>query len=327
MQTIVKALIGLGILACSVFSLPSFGQWFSEQQAIMGTRVYAEIWAEQPEQGQQALAAVMQIMRQVDADMSPYIESSELYKINALAASSTVTVCPELFALIQRANKVSELTQGAFDITFASAGFMYDYRHGQKPDAQALAQVTPAINYHLLQLAPAERTIHFADPRVKIDLGGIAKGYAVQRAIVQLRNMGIRHALVSAGGDTGLLGDRLGRPWLVGIQDPRQKQRQAVKLPLADEAISTSGDYERYFEADGQRFHHILNPKTGDSAREVQSVSIIGPDAEMTDALSTSVFVLGVQSGLALVNTLPDYEAVIIDNQRKMHYSAGLLAQ
>jgi thiamine biosynthesis lipoprotein len=130
--------------------------------------------------------------------------------------------------------------------------------------------------------------------------------------------------LISAGGDSRLLGDHQGRPWHIGIQAPRNKNAMAAVLPLSDCAISTSGDYERYFEADGIRYHHIISPKTGHSANSVQSVTIIGPNATRTDALSTSIFVLGGAAGMALINRLEDVEAVIIDNQGRMLTSTGL---
>jgi thiamine biosynthesis lipoprotein len=158
---------------------------------------------------------------------------------------------------------------------------------------------------------------------VRIDLGGIAKGYAVDRSIALLRDAGTENALVSAGGDTRVIGKRWKHPWQVGIRDPR-KQGIMTMIPLEDAAISTSGDYERYFEQDGVRYHHILNPGTGDSAREVQSTSIIGQSATDTDALSTSVFVLGVAKGLDLINRTADTEAIIIDNKGLLHYSDGL---
>ena len=156
-----------------------------------------------------------------------------------------------------------------------------------------------------------------------IDLGGIAKGYAVDRSIELLARAGIRNALVSAGGDTRVMGKRREWPWQVGIRDPR-KDGIVSMIPLEDAAISTSGDYERFFEQDGVRYHHILNPGTGDSAREVHSASVIGMQATDTDALSTSVFVLGVNKGLALINRIPDTEAIIIDNRGLLHYSDGL---
>ena len=131
-------------------------------------------------------------------------------------------------------------------------------------------------------------------------------------------------ARVTAGGDSRLLGDRRGQPWMVGVQNPRDKDQVVVTLPLENEAISTSGDYERFFEEDGERYHHIIEPSTGQPAAEVRSTTIIGPDAVLTDALSTSVFVMGVDQGLRLIATLPDYEGIVIDAEGQMFYSDGL---
>ena len=135
---------------------------------------------------------------------------------------------------------------------------------------------------------------------------------------------GVRHARVTAGGDTRLLGDRRGTPWMVGVQNPRDDTDVAVTIPLENEAISTSGDYERYFEEDGERYHHIIVPSTGAPAGEVHSTTIIGPDAVITDALSTSVFIMGVDQGLQLISALPDYEGIVIDASGRMFYSDGL---
>jgi thiamine biosynthesis lipoprotein len=218
------------------------------------------------------------------------------------------------------------MSDGAFDVTYASVGYLYDYRRHERPTEQQIHTALAAVDWRQVQVDPAERTIRFLRPGMRIDLGGIAKGYAVDRCTEMLRAMGIEHAMVNAGGDTRLLGDRRGKPWIVGVRDPRSDGRMVTRLPLENEAISTSGDYERYFEEDGVRYHHILVPGTGKAAREVRSVSIIGPDATTTDGLSTTVFVLGVRRGLALVERLPGIEAVIVDEDGRIFHSQGLVA-
>jgi thiamine biosynthesis lipoprotein len=220
----------------------------------------------------------------------------------------------------------SELTHGAFDITFASVGFLYDYRKGVRPTDIEREQATELINYHNLLLDEKRRTIAYSKPGVHIDLGGIAKGHAVDRCIALLQVMGIKQALVTAGGDSRMIGDRwAGRPWNIGVRDPRDEKKLIAVIPLENVAVSTSGDYERYFDEDGVRYHHIINPKSGDSARGMHSATLIGPDATTTDALSTSVFILGVDEGLALVNRLPDIDAILVDAEGHLHYSDGLL--
>jgi thiamine biosynthesis lipoprotein len=256
--------------------------------------------------------------------MSTWKPDSDLSRINNTAAHSPASVGGELRRLITRALAFSELTGGAFDITYASAGRYYDYRKGSTPSESELEQALPAIDYRHVVIDADNSTVRYRHPGVSIDLGGIAKGYAVDRGMNILQEAGIEHALVSAGGDTRVIGSRWGRAWQVGIRDPRNDEGIVTMIPLVNRAISTSGDYERYFEADGVRYHHILNPGTGKSAGAVRSVSIIGNTATTTDALSTSVFVLGVDKGLQLVNRQAGIEAVIIDNEGKMHFSSGL---
>ncbi len=317
----------LALFTCFVLSVidtPALADWVRIEEAVMGTRVSAEVWHEDKATAEAGVAAVFDEMRRIDALMSPYKPESELSRINANAAKGAMPIGDELAELIARSFEFSELTGGAFDITFASVGHMYNYREGVKPDEQAIDEALPAINYHHVILDREAGTIRFAREGVKIDLGGIAKGYAVERAIALLRERGIGHAYVSAGGDSRILGDRLGRPWVIGVRHPRQREKIVAKIPLQDEALSTSGDYERYFEEDGVRYHHILDPGTGKSVGEVRSVTILGPDATSTDALSTSVFVLGVEKGITLINRLDGFEAIVVDREGRLHYSSGL---
>ena len=290
----------------------------------MGTAINVELWHEDAEQGRVLTQSVMDEMQRIDDLMSTYKPESKLSAVNANAANAPVHVSTELFTLIEHALDFSQVTSGAFDITYASAGQHYDYRTGKKPDKQQLQTALPAINYRHIKLDSQQSTVEFLYPGVRIDLGGIAKGYAVDRSIGMLQDAGVSNALVSAGGDTRVIGKRWDRPWNVGIRNPRSKDSIVSMIPLEDSAISTSGDYERYFEEDGVRYHHILNPGTGKSAHEIHSSSIIGSIATDTDALSTSVFVLGVERGLQLINSIPDTEAIIIDNTGRMHYSTGL---
>ncbi|MEJ2611158.1 MAG: FAD:protein FMN transferase [Candidatus Thiodiazotropha sp.] len=299
-------------------------EWVSATDAIMGTRVAVELWHDDRQEGEVAVQAVLDEFRRLDEKLSPYKKSSELSLVNQMAAEQPVPISSEFYWLLEQSQAYAKLTKGAFDITFASIGHQYDYRTGKKPSQKSTQQTLPLINYQHLQLNPNHSTLFFRQPGVRIDLGGIAKGYAVDQGIALLQQRGIKHALISAGGDSRLLGDHQGRPWHIGIQAPRDQGAMAAVLPLSDSAISTSGDYERYFEADGIRYHHIISPKTGRSASMVQSVTIIGPNATRTDALSTSIFVLGPKAGMALINRLDDIEAVIIDKQGKMLTSEGL---
>lgn len=306
------------------YSHASTAEWAKKRASIMGTEVAVEVWHEDSAKAATALGSVIQEMQRVDHLMSTHKETSELTLVNQRAAVEPVPVSAELYNLIDKSLKCSVKTQGAFDVTYASVGYLYDYRHASRPQQSEIQSALQAVDYRLVRLDADKQTITFKREGMRIDLGGIAKGYAVDQSIKILERQGIRHARVTAGGDTRVLGSRLGRPWTVGVRHPRSNKQMVAVIPLMDEAISTSGDYERYFDESGIRYHHIINPETGDSAREVRSVSIIGPKAVMTDALSTSVFVLGVESGLELINSMDDYEAIIVDKSGSMRYSKGL---
>ena len=314
----------LPLLAVLLFPALARAEWHYREEAIMGTRVAVELWSEDAALAQRAMDEVIAEMRRTDELMSTYKPESQLSQVNAHAHERPVQVDADIIEVVARALEMSRLSGGAFDITYASVGYLYDFRAHQRPSNQQIAAALPGVDYRQVQVDRDARTIRFLRPGVRIDLGGIAKGYAVDRSIERLRGLGIEHAMVNAGGDTRLLGDRRGKPWVVGIRDPRNEGRMVTRLPLEEEAISTSGDYERYFEEDGVRYHHILVPGTGRSARGVRSATVIGADATLTDALSTTVFVLGVEHGMRLIAQLPGVEAVVVDDQGRIYYSDGL---
>ena len=304
--------------------MPAFAEWQEDTIPLMGTEVSVRLWHEDPEIGASLIEEVFAEARRIDALMSTYKEDSRISEINRSAASEPVIAGDELFQLIERSLDISVLTRGAFDITYDSVGQHYDFRSGQRPDAATVEAERKLIDYRFVELDDAAGTVRFRQPGVRINLGGIAKGYAVERGVDILRAHGVRHGIVTAGGDSRLLGDRRGQPWMVGIRDPRVDGKVAISVPLEDEASSTSGDYERYFEEGDVRYHHIIQPSTGEPAGGVHSATVFGPDAVITDALSTSVFVLGVDAGLTLIATLPDYESIVIDADGRIYYSDGL---
>jgi FAD:protein FMN transferase len=317
----IQAILAGGLVLAA---LPARAEWFSRDEAIMGTAVRVELWQEDPAAAQADMAAVMDEMHRIDELMSPYKPTSELSRINREAAKQALPISLEMYNLIARSLDFSRLSGGAFDITFSSVGYMYDYRRHIKPTDEQIAKALPGINYRHLLLDPANHTIHFTRPGMRIDLGGIAKGYAVDNCIAILKKRGVTNAIVTAGGDSRLLGDRHGRPWMVGIRDPRKRGAVAAVLPLENTAISTSGDYERYFVENGVRYHHIIDPKTGKSATGVRSVTVIAPDGITTEGLTKSVFVHGPKEGMALIESYPGAEAIIIDAHGNMTFSSGL---
>ena len=302
------------------------GGWHVREEAIMGTAIRVELWSDGHAAGQAAIDAVMAEMHRIDRAMSPFKPESELSRINRDAAAMAVPISEEMVRLIARAIEFSELSGGAFDITYAGVGHLYDYRARILPTDDALARARAAVGYRNLILDRQARSIRFARKDVRIDLGGFAKGHAVDNAAAILARRGIRHAFVSAGGDSRAIGDRRGRPWTIGVRDPRRPGQVVAMLPLENVAISTSGDYERYFEKDGVRCHHVIDPRTGRSPCSVHSVTILAEDGLTTEGLSKSVFVMGLEEGMRLIESQKGVDAVVVDASGSLHYSSGLLA-
>ena len=298
--------------------------WFKREEAIMGTAITVELWAADDLTGHAAIDAVMAEMRRVDRTMSPHKADSELSRINRLAASEPVRLSAEMFGVLERALAFSALSGGAFDISYASVGHLYDYRAGIAPGREALARAQVAIGWRGLKLDRAAHTLAFAHPGMRIDLGGFAKGHAVDNAVAILAQLGIAHAFVSAGGDSRVIGDKRGRPWTIGVRHPRDAKALVALLPLEDCAVSTSGDYERFFEVNGQRHHHIIDPATGRSPAAIHSVTILAADGLTAEALSKSLFVLGLERGMGLIESQPGVDAIVVDAHGRLHYSTGL---
>ena len=298
--------------------------WFKRDEAIMGTAITVELWADDESTGQAAIEAVMAEMRRIDRLMSPHKADSELTHINRQAARQPVRLSSEMFGLIERALAFSAVSRGAFDISYASVGQLYDYRAGIAPGGKALAAARLAIGWRGLKLDRAARTLAFMHPGMRIDLGGFAKGHAVDNSVAILAQLGIHHAHVSAGGDSRVIGDRRGRPWTIGVRHPRNATALVAVLPLENTAVSTSGDYERFFEQGGVRHHHIIDPTTGRSPAAVHSVTILAGDGLTAEALSKSLFVLGVERGMALIESQPGVDAIVVDAHGRLHYSTGL---
>jgi thiamine biosynthesis lipoprotein len=313
------------LVVCVLGASVAQAQWVNRVvDGIMGTRIVVEVWADDAAQANAGIDAVIAEMERIDRDMSTYKPTSEVSRVNATAAQGPVVISEELFDLLTTALEYSRITHGAFDITYASVGFMYDFRSHIKPTQAEIDAALPAVNYRHVILDPAKRTVFFSQPGVRIDLGGIGKGHAVDRGIAILQGMGFAHALVTAGGDSRMVGDRFGKPWIVGIRHPDDAKRVIAKIPLVDTAISTSGDYERYFDEGDVRYHHIIDPRTGHSASKVRSATILAPTATRTDGLSKTAFVLGPEEAMKIYNSLDDVDAIVVSLDGEVLYSKGL---
>ena len=324
MKELLKICLCLFALVC--VAAPAHAEWVRRvTDGIMGTRITVELWSEDPVKAEQAIDAVLAEMRHIDDTMSTYKPTSEVSQVNDKAANGPMHISKELFDLLTTAKEYSVITEGAFDITYASVGYLYDFRKHQHPDEEQIAKALPAIDYRHVILDSKNQTVYFSQKGVRIDLGGIAKGYSVDRGIDVLKSLGYTRAYVGAGGDSRIIGDRFGKPWVVGIRDPRKGEGNVIaRIPLVDAAISTSGDYERFFEEKGVRYHHIIDPHTGHSASKVRSATVIGPYATRTDGLSKTAFVLGPEKAMEIYNRLDDIDAIIVKLDGTVVYSKGM---
>lgn len=305
---------------------PGVGHFVTEERVLMGTQVIIKATGEDKDQLDQAVSAAFDEVARLEKLMSNFIPESELSRINQNAGKQPVSVSRELYEVIEKSIVFSGLTQGAFDISFASVGKLWNFRQGIVPTANEIKAQLPLVNYKKIRLDDKNSSVFLPEAGMEIGLGGIGKGYAMDRAMFVLNTLGIKNAMVMAGGDTLIRGKKGSDLWQVGLRDPNTLAGILAVLPLEDQAISTSGDYERFFIKDGVRYHHILDTKTGMPAGLCRSVSILAPEAITSDALSTSVFVLGPAAGLALIETLEGVEGIIIDLQGKVHLSSGLVA-
>ena len=299
--------------------------WYQKTFQVMGTEAKVEFQAESKQLADKLINKVVAEMRRIDHLMSPFKPASELSQLNQNGFSGAFRVTTEMFRLLELSVKYSELTNGSFDVTFSSLGYLYDFKKQLKPSQKEIENLTASIDYQSMVLIAETNSVKFKNKNTRIDLGGIAKGHAVDQCIELLKSAGIKNAFVNAGGDSRVIGKKNDRLWYIGIRDPRDSDKLIVNLPLEEVAISTSGDYERFFIKDNVRYHHILDPKTGDSARDSQSVTVLASNSTEADALSTSVFVLGPEKGLALINSIPNVSAIIIDKEGKMSFSDDLV--
>jgi thiamine biosynthesis lipoprotein len=270
---------------------------------------------------------VFDIFRRIDAQMSEWKPTSPLSEVNQAAGRHAVAVPADVRAVIRRGMEMGRRTEGAFDITWAALWGLWDFNavEPRLPEEQQISRRVELVDYRRVLLDEDAGTVFLPRRGMMIGLGGIAKGHALDQAAVALNHRGITSFLISAGGQTMLGGLRDRRPWRVGIRDPRAgPDEYFAHLAGTDVSVATSGDYERYFILDGVRYHHILDPHSGRPTRGVRSATVVAADATRADALSTSVMVLGIERGLALIEQMAEVEAVLVDDGAKVHVTSGL---
>jgi len=289
---------------------------FRQSRILMGTSVEVTVSQVGPEKAEEAVEAAFQEVERINRLMSHYRPDSEVSQISRHAGEKGIRVSPETLEVIERALYFSHLSGGAFDITIGPVFRLWNFREGKIPDPEKLREQLKKVDYRKVKVDHSRSTVFIDEPGMELDLGAIAKGYAVDRACEVLKKRGVENFLVNAGGDLKVGGGKeKGIPWTIGIQHPRLPSDFIVKIQSKNAGIATSGDYEKYFLKDGERYHHILVPASGLPARECQSVTILSSTAMDADALATAVFVLGPKKGFALIEKTPNVHALIVDRR------------
>jgi len=294
-----------------------------DRRTKMGTFFEVQLVTADERAGRAAIEAAFDEIDRVEALLSEWQPTSEISELNRRAGQGPVPVGPELYAVLERSLEVAEATSGAFDVRFATCGGLWSFREPRIPSEDEIAACVAKLDDGAVVLDPDRRTAAITHPDVRIGIAGIGKGYGVDRAADVLERRGFDRFLVDGGGDVRVCGTNVGRPWNVGIADPRRRGDLLGIVHAVGGAIVTSGDYESFFERDGVRYHHILDPRTGRPARASVAVTVIAPDATFADALATGLFVLGPAAGLERVERMSGVEALFVGPGLDRHASSG----
>ncbi|MCE5287153.1 MAG: FAD:protein FMN transferase [Pelosinus sp.] len=298
---------------------------YTETQFLMDTVIEITAYGPQAEAGVKEVFAEIKHLHDITNNFD---ENSEVSQISRQAGLTQVAVDPELVAIIKLSNQLSDKLDSVFDITIGPLTELWGVGHkGEFVPTQAeIDKACALVNYKLIQLDETNHTVFLPSAGMKLDLGGIAKGYAVDRAIDILKSKGIKSALINAGGDVRVIGKKPdGSPWRIGVQDPRSSEGMIAALPLTIwDNMETSGDYQRFFLKDGERYSHILDPRTGRQPRSITSVTIVGSRSGDDDVLSTVLFIVGAERGRELLKQFPGTEAVFVTNEGKILVTPGL---
>ncbi|HEX8953804.1 MAG TPA: FAD:protein FMN transferase [Polyangia bacterium] len=290
----------------------------------MGTEVSFAVMTDDEEGAERAIAAAFDEIKRVEDLMTTW-HDSDITRVNANAGVAPVKVSPETLEVIELAQRTSQLSGGVFDISFYAMHGIWKFDEDmvkKVPSAAEIRKHLALVDYKKIVVDHGKSTVFLQKKGMGISLGGIAKGYAVDRAVAVLKRAGFPDAIVQAGGDLMCSGSKNGAPWVTGIRDPRGARGDVfAKMLLVDHAFSTAGDYERYFILDGKRYHHIIDPRTGYPATKSRSVTIYAPSAFIADAVDDAVFILGWQKGFEMVDKLDDVGAVVVDDKGKVHLS------
>ena len=321
-----KNVIVYGALAVVLFIIGFFiardnddeSKTVKRTQILLGTVVEIQVGDADERKAENAVTKALDEIKRIDDLFTTFKEKSTVWKINN-SVDTVIYIDSEVYNLIVLCDSVTRISNGCFDVSLDNLtkcwGFYTDKPH--LPARDSIVSALKKCGWKNIKLFGSNRIIK--KEKVGLNFGAVAKGYAVDRAVDVLKKSGIKKALVNAGGEISVIGTG----WIVGIQHPRNQNELIAKIKLDNVSVATSGDYEQYFEKNGIRYHHILDPKTGCPATGLQSVTIINKEDKYADAMATAVFVMGKDNGMRSVESLKGTEAMIIDDKGKIYYSSG----
>jgi FAD:protein FMN transferase len=316
------------VLLAACAAGPTTPHLVTRTHQTMGSELTVTVWTDNETVVTGAIDAVFAEFDRLDALLSVWKPGSDILRINAAAGQHAVSVSAETCELLAIARQMSEWTNGKFDVTFGALSDVWRFdqdRDNRVPTAEEIAARLPFIDYRAVTIDAPANTVFATRAGIRVHVGGVGKGYAVDRGVAIMRARGFADFMIQAGGDLYVAGQPGEGPWRLGINDPRGAPNDSfATIELRDATLSTSGDYERAFIQDGRRYHHILDPATGQPARDAVSVTIVAKQAVIADGLSTGVFIMGPRAGMALVERLPDVEAIMVTADNRVLISSGL---
>jgi thiamine biosynthesis lipoprotein len=300
----------------------------------MDTLVQITVYCNDEQKGKKALENAFAAFERIDVLTDRFSKdgeldytSSDVIKVNDNAGIKPVQVSVDTINIMQRAYYFAELTEGAFDVSIGPVMDRWGFGKSRQyvPTDEEIKRAMSLVDYRKVEVDPNNYTLFLSKPGMSLDLGGVAKGYATEEAVKALKELGVQHAMINAGGNVYALGGKPdGSPWRVGVQDPRGDKGIIAILSVKDSAVVTSGDYQRYFDQGGVRYHHIINPFTGKQARDVMQTTVVAKSATDADILSTLLFVLGPRRGMSFVKSLPGTGAIFVESDRQVTFTEDL---
>lgn len=295
---------------------------------LMGNRFEISVVCDDENYANKSIEEAIEEVQRIEKILTTFKDDSETNRINSLAGISPVKVEREVVELIHRCAKLSEITQGSFDITYGSIDkslWNFDVNMKNLPETATAKESVRLINYKNVIIDEKNSTVFLKEKGMRIGFGGIGKGYAAERAKIILQQRGIQSGIVNAAGDLTAWGNsENGEPWTIGIADPDSTHHPFSSLNITNMAVATSGNYEKYIMINGKKYSHTIDPKTGLPVSGIKSVTIIAPNAELADALATPVMVMGIKAGLYMIDQLPGINCIIIDDDNKLHISSNI---